>query len=146
MYFLSCFVKAALFSHSGLSTKITWEGQELSWSSGFSEIQDKLKYIPLSCPCPSCVPNPSFHGVHKSRKTHYWSHTRTHVGSAVISSDASHNLNMNFSFISGPLKGKVAFHVAFLMCGDTVEFTWKDDQGYFAMDLSIPIPSTERFF
>lgn len=115
MYFLSCFVKAGLFSHSDLSTEITWEGQELSWRTGFSkkpgqaEIQ---KYIPLSCPRPLCVPNPSFQRVHKSRKTHYWSHTRTHACSAVISGDVSHNLNMNFSFISSPLRGKVAFHVA----------------------------------
>lgn len=112
MYFLSCFVKAGLFSHSDLSTKITWEGQEWNWNTGFSKTQDRLKYIPFSCPYPLCVPNPLFHGVHKSRKTHYWSHTRTHVCSAVISSDVSHNLNMNFSFISSPLRGKVAFHVA----------------------------------
>lgn len=32
-----------------------------------------------------------------------------------------------------------------LMRGDTVEFTWQDDQGYFAVDLSIPILSTEVF-
>lgn len=68
------------------------------------------------------------------------------MGSAVISSDVSHNLNMNFSFISSPLRGKVEFHVASLMRGDTAEFAWQDDLGYFAMDLSIPIPSTEPFF
>lgn len=111
MYFLSCFVKAGLFSHSDLSMKIIWEGQELNRSTGFSKIWDRLKYIPLSCPYALCVPNPLFHGVHKSRKTHFWSHTRTHVCTAVISRDVSHNLNMNFSFMSSPLRGKVAFHV-----------------------------------
>lgn len=96
-----------MFSHSDLSTEITWGGQELSWSTGFS----RLKSIPLSFPSPLCVHNPSFQGVRKPRKTHYWSQSRTHVCSAVISSDVSHNSNMNFSFISSPLRGEVAFHV-----------------------------------
>lgn len=50
---------------------------------------------------------------------------------------------MNCSSISSPLREKVAFLVASLMCGDTVEFSWQDDQGYFALDLSLPNFFTE---
>lgn len=50
---------------------------------------------------------------------------------------------MNCSSISSPLREKVAFLVASLMCGDTVEFSWQDDQGYFAMDLFLPNFFTE---
>lgn len=112
MYFLSCFVKGGLFSHSDLST---WEGQELSWSWIFKNTR-QTEIHPFELPLSPVCTKPSFQGVHKSRKTHYWSQTRTHACSAVISGDVPHNLNMNFSFISSPLRGKVAFHVALNFC------------------------------
>lgn len=93
------------------SQKSIGKGKNLNWDTGLSKIQDRLKYIPLSCPCPLCAPNPYLPGEHKTRKTYEWACTTIYVCFTVISSGVSHNLNMNFNCISSLLRGNVTFWV-----------------------------------
>lgn len=110
MYFLSCFVKAAAFSHCGLFMGISWEGQELIWDIGLSERQTQIHPLELSLTLVRTKLLLSWSAWNQKKPLMSLYHCTCTLH--VISSGVSHNLNMDFNFMSSLLRGKVLFHVA----------------------------------